>query len=145
MSREEVFSKVSGFIDKDTEITGDIRFKESFRIDGKIKGNILSGSSLIIGEFGDVNGEIKVENVSINGNVKGTVEAKNRVEIFSNGRVTGKIVSPKLIIEEGAFFQGSSQMELKALEGKQKDEPEKKENKEEKPEKPEPKKSFYKT
>ena len=54
MSKSEVFGKVSGFIDKDTEITGDIRFNDSFRIDGKFKGKILSGNTLIIGENGDV-------------------------------------------------------------------------------------------
>ena len=52
MVKNESFGKVSGFIDKDTEIVGDIRFKDSFRIDGKFKGKILSGSSLIIGETG---------------------------------------------------------------------------------------------
>ena len=42
MVKNESFGKVSGFIDKDTEIIGDIRFKDSFRIDGKFKGKILS-------------------------------------------------------------------------------------------------------
>jgi cytoskeletal protein CcmA (bactofilin family) len=50
--------------------------------------------------------------------VKGSLNANDRIEIFSLGRVTGKLVTPKLIIEEGAFFQGSCQMELKALESK---------------------------
>ena len=47
--------------------------------------------------------------------------ASERIEIFSLGRVTGKLVTPKLIIEEGAFFQGSCQMEMKALESKTRD------------------------
>ena len=116
MTKNEVFGKVSGFIDKDTEITGDIRFNDSFRIDGKFKGKILSGNTLIIGENGDVEADIEVRSVSINGKVKGSINTKDRVEIFSKGRVTGKIIAPKLIIEEGAFFQGTCRMELKALE-----------------------------
>jgi cytoskeletal protein CcmA (bactofilin family) len=118
MIKNEAFGKVSGFIDKDTEITGDIRFKDSFRIDGKFKGKILSGSSLIIGETGDVEADIEAGSISINGRVKGTMSATDLIEIFSQGRVTGKMVTPKLIIEEGAFFQGSCQMEIKALESK---------------------------
>ncbi len=118
MQKSESFGRVSGFIDKDTEITGDIRFKDSFRIDGKFKGKILSGSSLIIGETGDVEADIEVGSISINGKVKGSLSAKDRIEIFSLGRVIGKMVAPKLIIEEGAFFQGSCQMEVKALENK---------------------------
>lgn len=116
MQKSEAFGKVSGFIDKDTEIVGDIRFKDSFRIDGKFKGKILSGSSLIIGETGDVEADIEAGSISINGKVKGSLSAKDRIEIFSLGRVIGKMVAPRLIIEEGAFFQGSCQMEVKALE-----------------------------
>ncbi len=118
MVREETLGKVSGFIDKDTEITGDIRFKDSFRIDGKFKGKILSGTSLIIGETGNVEADIEVGSLSINGNVKGNMTAGELIEIFSHGKVSGKIVTPKLIIEEGAFFQGSCLMEVKALEKK---------------------------
>lgn len=118
MQKNDIFGKVSGFIDKDTEIIGDIRFKDSFRIDGKFKGKILSGNSLIIGESGEVEADIEVGSISINGKFKGSINTKDRVEIFSRGRVVGKIISPKLIIEEGAFFQGSCQMELKALENK---------------------------
>jgi cytoskeletal protein CcmA (bactofilin family) len=119
MVKNESFGKVSGFIDKDTEIIGDIRFKDSFRIDGKFKGKILSGSSLIIGETGDVEADIEAGSISINGKVKGTLSATELIEIFSQGRVIGKMVAPKLIIEEGAFFQGSCQMEIKALENKE--------------------------
>lgn len=118
MQRTESLGKVSGFIDKDTEIVGDIKFKDSFRIDGKFKGKILSGSSLIIGETGEVEADIEAGSISINGRVKGSMAAVDRIEIFSQGRVTGKLVTPKLIIEEGAFFQGSCQMEMKALESK---------------------------
>jgi cytoskeletal protein CcmA (bactofilin family) len=118
MQKTESLGRVSGFIDKDTEITGDIKFKDSFRIDGMFKGKILSGSSLIIGETGDVEADIEAGSISINGKVKGSLNANDRIEIFSLGRVTGKLVTPKLIIEEGAFFQGSCQMELKALESK---------------------------
>ncbi len=118
MQKTEGFGKVSGFIDKDTEITGDIRFKDSFRIDGKFKGKILSGASLIIGETGDVEADIEAGSISINGKVKGSLNAKDRIEIFSMGKVIGKMVAPRLIIEEGAFFQGSCQMEVKALEHK---------------------------
>jgi cytoskeletal protein CcmA (bactofilin family) len=117
MQRTESTGRVSGFIDKDTEITGDIKFKDSFRIDGIFKGKILSGGSLIVGETGDLEADVEADSISINGRVKGSLNARDRIEIFSQGRVTGKIVAPKLIIEEGAFFQGSCQMELRALEG----------------------------
>jgi cytoskeletal protein CcmA (bactofilin family) len=119
MVRNETIGKVSGFIDKETEINGDIRFKDSFRIDGKFKGKILAGNSLIVGETGELDADIDVGHISINGRVKGTLKASELIEIFSQGRVIGQMVTPKLIIEEGAFFQGSCMMELKALESKE--------------------------
>ena len=118
MNKVETPLKISGFIDRDTEIVGDIKFKENFRIDGVFKGKILSGNGLIIGETGEVEADIDVINIAVNGRVKGTIKAKERIEIFSKGRVIGSVAAPKLIIEDGAFFQGSCQMEMKALESK---------------------------
>ncbi len=118
MAKEETFVKVSGFLDSQTEVIGDINFKDSFRIDGKFKGKIKQGSTLIIGESGDIDADIEVENISINGKLKGTIVAEEKIEIFANGTVTGKLVTAKLIIKEGAFFQGTCQMNLKAIETK---------------------------
>ena len=118
MNKIETGMKISGFIDRDTEIIGDIKFKENFRIDGIFKGKIISGGGLIIGEAGEVEADIEVISVSINGRVKGSIKAKEKIEIFSKGRVIGSVATPKLTIEDGAFFQGSCQMEMKALESK---------------------------
>jgi cytoskeletal protein CcmA (bactofilin family) len=118
MSKNDTFGRVNAFIGKDTEVKGDIKFKESFRIDGVFKGKILSGNVLIVGENGKVDADIEVRTISINGKVNGSIIAKESAEIFSMARVTGNIITPKLVIEEGAFFQGTCQMELKALEDK---------------------------
>lgn len=118
MNKIEPAPRISGFIDRDTEIIGDIKFKENFRIDGVFKGKILSGMGLIIGEAAEVEADIEVNSLTINGRVKGTIKAKDRIEIFSKGRVIGTVTTPKLVIEEGAFFQGACQMEMKALESK---------------------------
>lgn len=121
MARNEIVTRVSGFLDKDTEFVGDIKFKENFRIDGIFKGKVLSGNNLVVGETGEVDADIEVYSLSINGRVKGSLKAKGKIEIFSKARVSGTLVTPKLIIEEGAFFQGACQMELKALESRNKD------------------------
>jgi len=120
MQKSENIGKVNGFIDRDTEMTGDIKFKDSFRIDGIFKGKIQSGNTLIIGEGGQIEADVDVANISVNGVVKGTLKASEKIEIYSLGRVTGEIITPKLIVEEGAFFQGSCQMELKVLDSRSK-------------------------
>jgi cytoskeletal protein CcmA (bactofilin family) len=107
--REGNDTKITGFFDKDTQISGDLTFKGSFRIDGHFKGTINSDSTLIIGEKGIVEADIQIGYIMINGEAKGTIHAKEKVEIHSNGRVFGTIISPKLMIEEGAFLEANCQ------------------------------------
>ena len=85
--REILDSKISGLIDQGTELKGDLTFKGSFRIEGNFKGTINSDSLLIIGERGKVEADIKVGQVVINGEIRGNVQASERVEIHSKGRV----------------------------------------------------------
>jgi len=106
--------KITGFFDKDTEIRGDLTFKGSFRIDGRFKGKIDSDSMLTIGESGKVEADIKIGYIVIDGEIKGTVQASEKVEVHSNGRVIGTIISPKLLVEEGAYLEANCQTTDKA-------------------------------
>lgn len=107
--REFEEDKITGFFDKDTEIKGEISFKGSFRIDGRFKGKIDSDSMLIIGDSGKVEADIKIGYIVIDGEVKGSIQAAERVEVHSNGRVIGTITTPKLVVEEGAYLEASCQ------------------------------------
>jgi cytoskeletal protein CcmA (bactofilin family) len=102
-------NKITGFFDKDTEIKGEMTFRGSFRIDGRFKGTIQSDSVLIIGDQGKVEAEVKVGTCVINGEIKGTVRGTERVEIHGRGRVIGTIITPKLVVEEGAFLDANCQ------------------------------------
>jgi len=101
--------KITGFFDKETEIKGELSFKGSFRIDGHFKGKIDSESMLVIGESGTVDADIKIGYMVIDGEVKGNIQAADRVEVHSNGRVIGTITTPKLIVEEGAYLEANCQ------------------------------------
>jgi cytoskeletal protein CcmA (bactofilin family) len=107
--REFDEDKITGFFDKETEIKGDLNFKGSFRIDGRFKGNINSESVLVVGENGRIEADIKVGTVIIDGEIKGNIQARERVEIHSKGRVIGTILTPKLVVEEGAFLEANCQ------------------------------------
>ncbi len=101
--------KMTGFFDKDTEFRGDLSFKGSFRIDGRFKGTVVSDSMLVVGEQGVVEADVKVAYIVINGEVRGTVQAEDKVEIHSRGRVFGTIITPKLVVEEGALLEAKCQ------------------------------------
>jgi cytoskeletal protein CcmA (bactofilin family) len=102
-------NKITGFFDKDTEFKGDLTFKGSFRIDGYFKGTINSDSTLVIGEQGKVEADVKVGYLVISGEIKGTVRATDKVEVHNRGRVIGTIITPKLTVDEGAFLEANCQ------------------------------------
>jgi len=97
--------KITGFFDKNTEIEGNLKFSGSFQIDGHFNGKIDSSAVLIIGENGKVESDIKIGVIIINGEVKGNIRAKERVEINPLGRVIGTITSPRLIVKDGAKLE----------------------------------------
>ena len=103
-------STLNGFLDKGSHLKGELAFEETFRIDGKFEGKIPSGSELILGDSAEVDAEIHVDRVSINGSMKGSVRARERIEIHPRARVTAELHTPVLRIEEGAYFQGSCDM-----------------------------------
>ena len=101
---------LNGFLDRGSHFHGELTFEETFRIDGKFEGKIRSGSQLILGETADVDAEIEVGRVSINGTVKGRIRALERIDLLPRARVFADLSSPILKIEEGAHFEGSCQM-----------------------------------
>lgn len=102
-------TRIAGLIDVGSEFKGELAFKGSFRIEGSFQGTIKSDSLLIIGEKGKVEADVSVGQIVINGEIRGTVQAKERVEIHGRGRVYGTIIAPKLVVEEGAFLEANCQ------------------------------------
>jgi len=97
--------KITGFFDKNTEIEGTLKFNGSFQIDGSFNGKIDSSSILVIGKNGKVESEINIGVIIVNGEVKGNIHAKERVEIHPGGRVIGTIITPSLIVKDGANLE----------------------------------------
>jgi cytoskeletal protein CcmA (bactofilin family) len=98
--------ELNGFLDLGTEVVGELHFKNAFRIDARVKGRIVSENTLVVGESGDVEADIDCGVVSIRGRVQGHVHGREKIELLAGARVQGTLESPRLVIEEGAFFQG---------------------------------------
>jgi cytoskeletal protein CcmA (bactofilin family) len=62
---------------------GELRFRDTFRVDGKVKGRIVSDNTLIIGESAQVDAEIDCGVVSIRGTVTGRVKGRERIELLA--------------------------------------------------------------
>ena len=103
--------ELNGFLDAGSHIKGTLHFEDTFRIDGKVTGNVESDGHLIVGEKGEVDGEVDVRRVSVSGTVRGQLKARERLEITSLGRVYADLTTPVLTVEEGALLEGSIFME----------------------------------
>ena len=101
--------QVSGFLDKGTNVTGELEFAGTLRIDGNFQGSISTTDNLVIGEHAVVHADIKVGEIEIHGQFFGTIEAK-RVEVFASGRVRGDIHTPVMIVNPGARLDGGIRM-----------------------------------
>lgn len=102
--------RIETVIGPTARITGHIETDGGLRIDGFCEGAVEVGGNVIIGEQGRVLANIKAENVSVSGAVKGNIVASGRLEILSTGKVWGDISVPSFLIEEGGFFRGESMM-----------------------------------
>ena len=116
MARDIKEGRLSGYVGNGTVLTGETNFQAMLRVDGHLTGRVTSeNGTLIIGSTGQVDANIIVASAVINGIVNGDIVAMDKIELGRTARVVGNVQTPKLIIEEGAIFEGNSSM-LKAKE-----------------------------
>ena len=89
---------------------GKLYCRGSSRIGGKIEGQVISEGLLIVEEEAQITAEVKADEAIIQGRVSGKLEAKIRVELCASARFDGDILTPSLVIHEGAQFNGRSTM-----------------------------------
>src|SRR5271157_1558986 len=110
VSKNGTHEEWTGFIDQGVTLEGTLQLTGTFRIDGNVKGNIISEQTVVLGEGAKVEGQIEGNRVVIAGRYDGVIFAKGRVEIQAKGVVTGEIHTPCLIIEPGGIFDGHCHM-----------------------------------
>jgi len=92
-------------------VKGEISGSESLYIDGKVEGTIsLSDSRVTIGRNGNVAASISAREVVILGKVHGNIQVTDRVEIRSEGTLTGDVITQRISVEDGAILKGSVQV-----------------------------------
>src|SRR5713226_5484980 len=94
-------------IGKSLVIKGEVTGSESLYIDGRVEGAIsLAGNRVTIGRNGVVAANINAREIVVLGKVRGNLTASDRVDIRSDGSLTGDVVAARISIEDGAFFKG---------------------------------------
>ena len=104
-------TKIETLIGTAMEIQGDLIFSGGLHVDGKIVGNVIaeddSHSMLVLSDQGQIEGEVKVPFVVLNGQVIGDVYASERVELSSHGQVKGNVYYNLLEMAMGAEVNGN--------------------------------------
>jgi len=94
-------------IGKSLVIKGEVTGSESLYIDGRVEGSInLSGNRVTVGRNGVVAANINAREIVVLGKVRGNLTASDRVDIRSDGSLTGDVIAARISIEDGAFFKG---------------------------------------
>src|SRR2546426_3049085 len=103
-------SDLTAFIDEGSEIEGKYTFRGTVMINGKFSGEIVSNDTLIIGEKGVVNANVRAGIVLVNGEVVGNIAASERVELRGSAKIFGDVEAPVVVVEEGVLFDGNCKM-----------------------------------
>jgi cytoskeletal protein CcmA (bactofilin family) len=107
IARDIKEGRLSGFVGHGTVLTGETNFQMMLRVDGHLTGSVTSdGGTLIVGTNGVA---------TVNGIINGDVIATEKIHLGRTARVNGNVATPRLVIEEGAIFEGGCSM-LKARE-----------------------------
>ena len=95
---------------KGVVLKGEIHVDGTVRIDGRLDGEIQTKGHVIIGEDGLVQGMITAGTVVSSGRIKAKVTANERIQLLKTATLIGEVLTPILIMEEGAKLQGSTDM-----------------------------------
>ncbi|MDR2068503.1 MAG: polymer-forming cytoskeletal protein [Spirochaetaceae bacterium] len=104
-------------LSSDIDFSGTINFEKPFLIRGKVSGKIAAKSLLVVDETAVVNADINAAAVVIRGAVRGNITVSEKIEITTTGKLTGNVITPEFLMENGCIFNGRCTMsERKALE-----------------------------
>ena len=106
----EELSNSSNTIGKGTTVEGNIETYGNLRVDGRVIGNIVTKSKLVLGQSSQVEGNILAQNAEVFGEVKGKLEVSDLLTLKASSVIDGDILTSKLVVETGAKFNGGCKM-----------------------------------
>ena len=96
-------------------VKGEISGNEDLVIDGTVEGRVhINEQKLTVGATAKLQADVIAGEVIVYGSVKGNVRGKGKIEIKKDGSVNGDMTTPQIIIEDGAYFKGSIEIEKSA-------------------------------
>lgn len=103
---EQSTVKPNSVIGADMVVEGNIKAKETIRVEGCVIGDIEAEGSLIISATGKVKGNIKGHSIMVGGVLEGDLACSEKTEVIATGKVFGDMHTKSLIVDENAVFEG---------------------------------------
>jgi len=104
---------ISSIIGKGMDFTGNVNFTGKLRLDGSIEGDV-KGDHLIMGETGNITGDVGIETFICQGRVQGNIKACN-LNVVKGCRIDGNVEAVNLLVEGGASLNGEVKVEINDL------------------------------
>lgn len=108
--RDPLQERIDCLLGAGTSLVGDLVFAGGLRVDGRIKGDVtvsnIQPGTLVIGDEGVIEGDIRVSHLIVYGEVRGTVYASGLVDLRSNARLFGDVNYGSIEIQVGASVEG---------------------------------------
>lgn len=111
---KETVTKDLNLIGHGTIIEGRVRSQGGVRVDGRVLGDITAYEGVSVGVSGEVQGNINAKTITIGGKVRGSLSAQEKLVFLGQAVVQGDIRTAKLVIDEGAVFDGKCSMTTSA-------------------------------
>ena len=90
----------------DASFKGDLTYEKGLRLQGKFEGNILTQGRLHITKEAKMQADVDAGDIAVEGDVKGKLNANNRIELKQTARYEGDLTTSKLVVDEGAVVSG---------------------------------------
>ncbi|WP_027183661.1 bactofilin family protein [Desulfovibrio inopinatus] len=108
MARDEI----NAFLGAGTTYQGRLDFEGSVRIDGNFQGEVESSGTLVVGKDATIIGQVKVGQLVLSGRLEGDVTAQKKVTMHKTAVFYGNLVTPALVVEDGAVLEGKVTMDF---------------------------------
>lgn len=93
-------------IGEGTTFDGTLQAESDVRISGRVMGKINVSGKIIVAQGGVIEGEIKADSLDVAGRIQGGIDVSERVILKSSAEIEGDIHTGRLVVEEGAVFNG---------------------------------------
>lgn len=99
-------------IGPETAVRGALSGQEDLVIEGRVEGSVSLSGHLVVAESGDVEADVEIESIAVHGRVRGDISASRSITIERGAQVSGNVKAPRVIINDGAHFDGAVEMDI---------------------------------